>query len=136
MACSLSNLVDNHSGGFHEIKCGKCNKCCLGHRNFKNGLIELKCLYCIKIIKKKKKDENLKKKFANSYKFPYQDIKNLLCYCKNVFIYMNTDMISKKLMRHHYLKKKHICRHLNVEDITDIDYEHAKKSLADVLKFF
>ena len=105
MTYSLSNLVDNHFRGFHEIKCGKCNKCCLEHRNFKNGLIELNMFILHKNYQKKKKDENLKKKFANSYKFPYQDIKNLLCYCKNVFIYMNTQMISKKLMRHYYLKK-------------------------------
>ena len=55
MTCSLSDLADNHSGGFHEIKCGKCNKCCLEHRNFKNGLIELNMFILQKNYQKKKK---------------------------------------------------------------------------------
>ena len=41
---------------------------------------------------------------------------------------MNTWLIEKNSMKYHYLKKK-IYSHLNMEDITDVDYAHPKKSL-------
>ena len=34
------------------------------------------------------------------------------------------------LMKHHYLKKK-IFSHLNIEDITDVDYAYAKRVCKD-----
>ena len=63
MASSLSNLVNNLSEGIHIIKCkfGNDNKkcetcgirfkyynCCLEYINFKDNLIEYKCLHCKK----------------------------------------------------------------------------------------
>ena len=63
MASSLSNLVNNLSEGIHKIKCKhghnnkKCetcrikykyNKCFLEYINFKDDLIEYKCLCCKK----------------------------------------------------------------------------------------
>ena len=63
MASSLSNLVNNLSGGIHRIKCkyGHDNKkcetcrikykycvCFLEHANFKGDLIEYKYLCCNK----------------------------------------------------------------------------------------
>ena len=51
-----------------------------------------------------------------------------LFYCyKKVFTYMNTWMIGKKSMKHHYQKKKDLYSHSNMEDITYADYAHAKK---------
>ena len=59
MASSLSNLVNNFSGGIHKIKCKyghddkKCETlrikykywdCFLEYTNFKDDLIEYKCL--------------------------------------------------------------------------------------------
>ena len=61
MASSLSNLVNNHSEGIHRIKCEfghsdkKCAtfgikykhyECFLEYTNFKDDLIECKCLIC------------------------------------------------------------------------------------------
>ena len=65
MASSLSNLVKNLSKGLHRIKCKmkKCKKCetcgikykyCnyfLEYTNFKDNLIEFKCLFCNRIAK-------------------------------------------------------------------------------------
>ena len=63
MASSLSNLVNNLSEGLHRIKCklGNDNKkckiwgikykyceCFLEYTNFKDNLIEYKCLSCNK----------------------------------------------------------------------------------------
>ena len=35
-------------------------------------------------------------------------------------------MIGKNSMKHHYLKKKDLYSNLNMEDINDADYAHAK----------
>ena len=40
---------------------------------------------------------------------------------------MNMRMTGKNLMKHHYLKKEIFISHLNMEDITDVEYMHAKK---------
>ena len=41
--------------------------------------------------------------------------------CEKVFTRMNTWMIGKNSMKHHYQRKKGWYRHLNMEDITDAD---------------
>ena len=63
MASSLSNLVHNLSEGIHKIKCKygqddkQCETCRIKYKhcdyfleyiNFKDDLIEYKCLYCYK----------------------------------------------------------------------------------------
>ena len=52
MASSLSNLADNLSEGTHKIRCTNCNKCYLEYTNFKDDLIEFKCLCCNKNCQK------------------------------------------------------------------------------------
>ena len=39
---------------------------------------------------------------------------------------MNTWIIGRNSMKHHYLKKKKFYSHLIMEGITDADYAHAK----------
>ena len=51
-----------------------------------------------------------------------------------MFILMSTWMNEKKLMKQYYLKKNY--RNLNVEDITDTDYTHAKRVSKDDIKKF
>ena len=36
-------------------------------------------------------------------------------------------MIGKNSLKRHYLKKEAFYSHLNMEDITDVDYAHAKR---------
>ena len=40
-------------------------------------------------------------------------------------------MIGKNSMKRHYLKKKYFYSHLNMEDVTDADYTHAKRVCKD-----
>ena len=40
-------------------------------------------------------------------------------------------MIEKKIMKHHYLKKENFYSYLNMEDVTDADYAHAKRVRKD-----
>ena len=87
MASSLSILVNNFSEGIHKIKCKyghnskKCKTCRMKYkycdcfheyRNFKDDLIEYKCLCCNKNYQDKF-NEKLKKRFFNIFKFPNHD---------------------------------------------------------------
>ena len=73
MASSLSNLPNNLTERFHNVKCSNCDTDFLEYTNAKDDLIEYKYLYCNKSYQKKF-DENLKKRFANTYKFSNYDI--------------------------------------------------------------
>ena len=57
---------------------------------------------------------------------------NLFCYFEMVFIVMNILMTGKNLMKHHYLKKEDFYSHLNMEDITDVDYTLVKGVCKDL----
>ena len=81
MASSWSNLANNLSEGIHKFKCKfgydyeKCETsrikckycdCFLEYKNFKDDLIEYKCLCCNKNYQHKF-DEKLKERFFNTY---------------------------------------------------------------------
>ena len=72
MASSLLNLADNLTKEIHEIKCRGCG-CSLECESVKNNLIKYKLLSCNKNYSKKL-DEELKKKFKNTFKFSNNDI--------------------------------------------------------------
>ena len=114
MASSLSNLVNNLSEGIHRIKCPcryddkKCETCRIKYKyldcfleytNFKDDLIEYKCLCCNKIIYTRRM-KNLKNRLKN------MTIMSLFYFCEKVFIFMNICMIEKNSMKHHYLKRR------------------------------
>ena len=88
MASTLSNLVNNLSEGIQRIKCKfqrddkKCETwrikykycdCFLEYINFKDDLIEYKCLNCSKNYQYKF-DEKLKERFFNAYKFSNHEV--------------------------------------------------------------
>ena len=54
---------------------------------------------------------------------------SLFSFFKKVFIAMNIWTIEKNLMKHHYLKNFY--SQLNVENIADSDYAHAKNGCKD-----
>ena len=120
MASSLSNLVNNLSEGIRRIKCklGHDDKKCekseikykysegfLEHTNFKDDLIEHKCLCCNKHYQHKF-DKKLWERFFNTYKFSsLENNKFILPLCKGVYPYEYMDDC-EKVMKHHYLEKK------------------------------
>ena len=67
MASSLTNLAVNVTEGIHKIKF-KDSNCSLEYYSIKDDLIEFKCLPCNKDYSGKV-DEELKKKFKNTFKF-------------------------------------------------------------------
>ena len=52
MASSLSNLVDNVTGGIHKIKCKDCD-CLHEHENAKDNSVKYQCFSCNKNCSKK-----------------------------------------------------------------------------------
>ena len=111
MTSSLTNLVNNLSEWLHRIKCKlehddkKCETCGIKYKywgcfweykNFKDDLIEYKCLSC-NVIYQRKFNKKLKEIFFNAI--------SLFFYYEKVFILMSIWMIGSNLMKHHYLKK-------------------------------
>ena len=145
MASSLSNLLNNLSGGIYRIKCKfvhddeKCETCgvkykycdCfLTYSNFKDDLIEYKCLLCNKNCKRKF-DEKLKEQLFNIYKFSKQDNnKFILLFRKNVYSYEYMDDWEKS-NETSLPEKEDFYSHLNMEDITDADYAYTKRVCKD-----
>ena len=78
MVSSSSNLVNNLTKGIHKIKYKDCN-CFLEYESVKDNLIKYKCLSCNKDYSNKL-DEELKKRFKNTFKFLDNDINKLFSY--------------------------------------------------------
>ena len=94
MASSLSNLVNNLAERVHKIKCnnGHDNKkremfvikykdceCCRKYMNMKDDSTVFKCLRCNRKLQKKF-NENLKKRFVDTYKFSSHDINKFILF--------------------------------------------------------
>ena len=104
MGTSLSKLVDSFTEGIHNIKC-KDYGCFLEYENVMGNLIKYDCLSCNKEYSNKLNEE-LKKKFKNTFKFSNNDInKFIMLLRKGVYPY-EYGKIRKRLMKQHYLKKK------------------------------
>ena len=122
MSSSLSKLVDNLSEGIHNNKSLDC-KCCLDYIKIKNEKLLLKFYNCNNYYKKKF-DQDLIKKFKNTYSFCNNDLnKFILLLRKGVYPYEYMDS-SEKFNETSLPSKKDFCSNLNMEDIDDIDYRH------------
>ena len=80
MAGSLSNLGNDLAEGIHKIKCKDCD-CFLEYESVKDNLTKYKCLSCNKNYSNKI-DEELKKRFKNTFKFSNNDINNFILLVK------------------------------------------------------
>ena len=73
--------------------------------------------------------EKIKEQFFNTYKFSTHDNNTfILLFQKGVYPYEYIDDW-EKFNQTSLLEKEDFCSHLNMEDITDADYMHKKKSL-------
>ena len=120
MASSLSNLVNTLSVGIHRVKCKygyddkKCQTCRIKYKycdcflenpNFKDDLIEYKCLRWNKNFQHMF-DKKLKEQFFLHTKVSNHDNNKFILLLRKVCILMNKWMIGKYSIKHHYLKKK------------------------------
>ena len=110
----------------YGIKYKYCN-CFHEYRNFRDDLIEYKCLCCSNKNYQQKIDDKIKKKFVNAWKFSNHDNNkfNLLLQ-KGVhpYEYMN-DWV--KINETSLPEKKDFYSNLTIGDITDADYAHGKR---------
>ena len=61
---------------------------------------------------------------------------NLFCCYEKMFNHMDTWVVGKNSIKHHYLRKK-IYSHLNIENITAADYVHPQRVWKDFeIKYF
>ena len=125
MSSSLSNLASNLSGGLYSDKCTDC-KSCLRCMSVKYDQLIFRCFKCKKIYNKDF-NKDLIKIFENTYEFCDRDInKFILLLRKGVYPYeyMNSwERFNEELLP----DKEAFYRSLNMEDILDVDYGHAKR---------
>ena len=128
MASSISNLVNNLSEGIHKIKCKyrhneKYETCGIKYKHchylleyidFKDDLIEYKCLCC---------NKNCQQKFDEKLK---EQVKFILLLQKGVYPYEFLDDWYK-FNETSLPGKEDLYNHLNMEDITDANYARAKR---------
>ena len=130
---SLFKLVDNLSEGIHNNKFSDCKSNRDYVRITKNKKLLLKCFNC-NIYYKKKFNNDLIKKFKNTYSFCNNDTTEssseerinefVLLLRKGVYPYEYMDSwerFNEKVLP----SKKDFYSNLNMEDINDIDYRHA-----------
>ena len=138
MSTSLSKLVDNLSEGIHNNKCADC-KSNLDYVRIttarpsslersslkrKNEKLLLKC-FNFDSYYKKKFNKDLIKKFKNTCSFCNNDLnKFVLLLRKGVYPYDYADTC-EKFSEILLPSKEDFYSNLNMEDISDIDYEHA-----------
>ena len=125
MSISLSNLVDNLFEGFHNNKFIDCTFY-FDYMSIKDDQVIFRCFDC-KNNYKKDLNKELIKRSANIYEFCDEYInKFILLLRKGVFAYEY--MHSWKRFNETSLpNKKVFYSSLNTEDITVVDYRHAKK---------
>ena len=130
MSSSLSKLVDNLSEGIHNNKCSDCKSNLDCVRITKNKKLLLKCFNC-NIYYKKKINNDLIKKFKNTYSFFNNDTSSLERINKFVLLlrkgvdpyeYMDT---CERFSEISLPSKEDFYSNLNMEDISDLDYRHA-----------
>ena len=119
----LSNLVDNLFK-IHKIKCKYCD-CFLEYESFKDNLIKYKWLsfnndYSNKI------NEEFKKRFKSTFKFSNNDIDRFILLLRKMFYLYECMDDWEKFNETILPEKEEFYSNLNMEDITDADYMHAK----------
>ena len=113
-----------------NVKHAEFCDCFLEYINFKDDLIEYKCLCCNKNCQHKF-DQKLNEQFFNTYKFSNHNNNKFILLLRNgVYPYEHVDdweKFNETLLP----KKENFYSHLNMEDITDGDYAHAERVYKD-----
>ena len=125
MSTSLSNFVDNLSGGLHSDKCTNC-KSCLDYMTIKDEQLIFR-LFEFKKNYKKDFNKGLIHRFISTYEFYNEDInKFTLLLRKDVYPYEYMDSW-ERFNKTSLPDKEAFYSSLNMEDITDVDHRHAKR---------
>ena len=125
MSSSLTSLFNTLSEGLHNKKCRKC-KSCLDYISTEDNKLVCKSMDCNK-NHKLHFNKDLINRFANTYAFCNKDISKFTSLLRKG-IYPYEYMHSWKRFDETLLpNKEKFYSSLNMEEITDVDYRHAKK---------
>ena len=127
MSTSLSNLASNLSERLHGDKCTDC-KSYLYNMKIKDEQLIFRCFDCKKSYNKEFNKE-LINRFSSAYEFCNKDInKFMLLLRKDVYPYEYMDSW-ERFDETLFPDKEAFIKiwNLNMEDITDVDYMHAKR---------
>ena len=128
MVGSLSNLVDDLAEQIYKIKCKDCD-CLFEYGSVKVNLIKYKS--CYKGYSNKL-DEKLKKQFKNTFKFSDNDISRfILLLRKGVYPHEYMDEW-EKFNETTSPEKEEFYSNLTMEDNTDADDTHVRRSCKDI----
>ena len=126
MSTSLSNLVNNLSEGVHNDKCTNC-KSCLDYMTTEDEKLTFRCFRCKKSYEKDFNKE-LIQRFANRD----GDLNNgdlnkfILLLRKGAYPYEYMDSW-ERFTETSLPDKEAFYSNVNLEDVTDVDYRHAKR---------
>ena len=124
MSTSLSNLVSNLSERLHTDRCID-GKSFLNYMTTKDEQLIFRCFKCKKNYEKNFNKE-LIQRFANTYEFCNGDLNKFILLLRNgvyPYEYMGN---WEKFNETSFPDKEAFHSNLNMEDITDVDYRHAK----------
>ena len=125
MSSSLSNLFDTLSEELHSRKCTDC-KSCLDFMSVKDEQLIFRCFECKKNYNKDF-DKELIKRFKNIYEFCNKKInKFILLLRTGVYPYEYMDSW-ERFDETSLPDKEPFYSSLNMGNITDVDYRHAKR---------
>ena len=114
--------LDNLSEGIHNNKCLDCNSC-LHYIKINNEKLILKCFNCNNYYKKKF-NQDLIKKFKNTYSFCNNDLNKFILLLRiGVYPYEYMDSW-EKFNEKSLPSKEDFYSNVNMDDIDDIDYKH------------
>ena len=125
MSSSLSSIVDKLSEGLHSDECTDC-KSYLDYMIIKDSQLIFRCFECKKNYKKDFNNE-LIKRFPNVYEFCNKDTNKFILLSGKVvcpYEYLNS---WERFDKATFPDKEALYGSLNMEDITDVDYRHAKR---------
>ena len=126
MATSISNPVDNFTEKIRKIKYKYCD-CFLEYERVKDYLITYKCLSCNKNYSNNI-DKELIKRFGNTFKLSNNDINKFILFLRTgVYFYEYMD-VREKFNKPSLPEKEEFYSNLNIEDIRDANYMHAKRA--------
>ena len=125
MVSSLWNLAK----GIHKTKYKDCD-CFLEYESGKINLIKYKYLSCNKDYSNKL-DEKLKKQFKNTFKYSNNDINKFILWLRKGVSPFECMDEWEKFNETTLPEKEEFYSSLNMEDITEVDYMHAKRVCKD-----
>ena len=124
MSTLLSNLVNSLSDGMHDIKCKNCNSC-LDYMKFDDNKLISRCFEC-KTNYNNDFNNELLNRFSSLHDFCNKDINKFMLLLRKGFYPCEYIDSWERFNETSLPDKEYFYSNLNMVNITDTDYRHAK----------